>query len=160
MPHMLGVTIGFPVMFVAIALGLMKVFELWPILHVVLRYAGALYMLYLAFRIATSTSFSKMNSKKRPLRFIEAALFQWVNPKALMFALSALTTFTTPGGDFLLETFIMAGIFILVAFSSISTWCLFGIAIGRVLKSQLALRTFNIVMATALVASIGLVLTP
>jgi threonine/homoserine/homoserine lactone efflux protein len=157
LPHMLGVTFGFPAMLVAMAFGLMQLFEIWPVLHKILRYAGAAYMIYLAFRIATSTSLGKAQSKGHPLRFLEAALFQWINPKAVIFALSAVSMFTTPDGNFIFETMFLAGIAVLVSFSSISTWCLFGTAIGHYLKSPKALRFFNFTMAGTLVASITLI---
>lgn len=156
-PHILGVTFGFPAMLAAMALGLAQIFSTWPYLHAVLRYVGAAYMLYLAFRIATATGLGKIDETARPLGFLEAALFQWVNPKAVLFALSALATFTTPGGDFLTETTILTGLAILVSFSSITTWCLFGITIGRALRTSLHLRIFNLTMAALLVLSILLI---
>ncbi len=158
MPHMLGVTFGFPAMLLAMALGLVQVFDAWPFLHEILRYAGATYMIYLAFRIATSTRAAKAIVRPRPLNFFEAALFQWINPKAVIYALSAVSMFTTPGGNYVREVMLLTLVAIVVSFSSISAWCLFGAAIGQVLKSAVAFRAFNIVMAGALVASIALIM--
>ena len=144
-------------MLVAMALGLVQIFQTWPVLHEFLRFAGAAYMVYLAFRIATSTSVGTAKTSGRPLRFIEAALFQWINPKAVIFAISSLSIFTTPEGDFFEETMALTIVALLVSFSSISTWCLFGTAIGHLLKSPRALKLFNLSMAAALIASIALI---
>ena len=156
-PHMMGVTFGFPIMLVTMALGLLQIFQNWPILHTTLRIMGAAYMIYLAYRIATSTSISKARNTGQPLNFVEAALFQWVNPKAVINALSILVIFTTPNGNIIAETVYLAVITLLVSFASITTWCLFGTAIGQFLTSARALRIFNLTMAGALVASIALI---
>ncbi len=157
LPHMMGVTLGFPAMLVAMSLGLVQVFDAWPALHKFLRYAGAIYMVYLAIRIATSSSLGKAKSTSHPLNFIEAALFQWINPKAVIFALSTLSIFTTPQGDFFTEMLLLTTVALLVSFGSTTTWCLFGTAIGHLLKSAKALRIFNLTMASALLASITLI---
>ena len=158
LPHVMGVTFGFPLMLIAMSLGLIQVFDIWPVLHQVLRYAGAAYMIYLAFRIATSTSIDKTQSTAQPLSFLEAALFQWINPKAVIYALSTLSIFTTPEGNFFEEMLLLTTVAVAVSFSSITTWCLFGTAIGHLLQSRRALRIFNLTMAVALVASIALIL--
>ena len=157
LPHMMGVAFGFPAMLVAMAFGLVQIFDAWPVLHIFLRTAGAAYMVYLAFRIATSTAIGKAKETARPLSFVEAALFQWINPKAVIYALSTLSIFTTPQGDFFDEILLLTIVAVLVSFSSITTWCLFGTAIGRLLKSAKALRVFNLTMAAALLASITLI---
>ncbi len=157
LPHMMGVTFGFPAMLIAMAFGLVQIFDAWPLLHTFLRYAGATYMVYLAFRIATSTKISKAKETAQPLSFVEAALFQWINPKAVIYALSTLSIFTTPKGNFFEEILLLTIVAVLVSFSSITTWCLFGSAIGHLLKSVKALRIFNLTMAAALLASITLI---
>ena len=157
LPHMMGVTFGFPAMLIAMAFGLVQIFDNWPVLHKYLRIAGATYMVYLAFRIATSTTIGKAKSTNQPLSFVEAALFQWINPKAVIYALSTLSIFTTPQGDFFNEILLLTIVAVLVSFCSITTWCLFGTAIGHLLKSPKALRVFNLSMAVALLASITLI---
>ena len=156
LPHVMGVTLGFPAMLIAMAFGLIQIFDTWPVLHKILRVAGAAYMVYLAFRIATSTTAGKAQNTPQPLSFVEAALFQWINPKAVFYALSALSIFTTPEGNFTEEITQLTIVTLLVSFSSITTWCLFGTAIGHLLKSQRAYRIFNWTMAATLIASIAL----
>ncbi|MCP4933080.1 MAG: LysE family translocator [bacterium] len=157
LPHMMGVTFGFPAMLVAMAFGLVQIFDAWPVLHTYLRYAGATYMVYLAFRIATSTTIDKARETAQPLSFMEAALFQWINPKAVIYALSTLSIFTTPKGHFFEEILLLTIVAVLVSFASITTWCMFGTAIGHLLKSAKALLVFNLTMAATLLASITLI---
>jgi threonine/homoserine/homoserine lactone efflux protein len=155
MPHMLGVTIGFPVMFVAVGWGLGQVFESNPLIHHVLKYVGAAYLLYLAYRIAIADPSEPGTPAAKPFTFLQAAAFQWVNPKAWIIAIGAVTTYTTVGGELLLETLVMSGVFVPACFGSLVIWALFGLAIGRILKSGRALRAFNITMALLLAASLA-----
>ena len=92
-PHMLGVVFGFLLMVFLACLGLGKVFQIVPILQTVLTYLGGAYMLYLAYRIATASGISNGAAKSKPLSFTEAALFQWINPKAWMMAITFSSAF-------------------------------------------------------------------
>jgi threonine/homoserine/homoserine lactone efflux protein len=156
-PHMLGVGIGFMVMIVAVGLGLGQVFERLPVLHEILRYGGAAYLLYLAWRIATAApaAAEARPSSARPLSFLHAALFQWVNPKGWMMAVGALSTYTTVGGDFVAETLTIALVFGAIGLPSVALWALLGVGIGRLLQAPWALRVFNVTMAVLLVASLA-----
>jgi len=156
-PHMLGVGIGFMAMIVGVGLGLGQVFERVPMLHEVLRYGGAAYLLYLAWRIATATpAATEGKATARPLSFVQAALFQWVNPKGWMMAVGALSTYTTVGGDFVFETITIALVFGAIGLPSVALWALLGVGIGRLLQAPGALRAFNVTMAILLVASLAL----
>jgi len=158
LPHMLGVPIGFTIMVLAIGLGLSEIFESFPVIHQVLRYGGAAYLLYLAYRIATAapTTPDTAQPAGRPLTFLQAALFQWVNPKGWMMAVGAISTYTTVGGDLLLESIAIALIFGAIGLPSVALWAALGVAIGRLLQTRWALRAFNIAMALLLVASLAL----
>ncbi len=92
----------------------------------------------------------------RPLTFLQAALFQWVNPKGWMMAMGALGTYTTVGGDFVAETIVVALVFGAVGVPSVALWAMVGVGIGRLLQARWALRTFNLGMAALLVASLAL----
>src|SRR3546814_6861818 len=89
---MLGVSIGFPVMLLAVGLGLGQALLAWPQVHEALRWVAAAYLLYLAWRIATAGGPGQAEARGRPFSFLQAALFQWVNPKAWVIALSAVAT--------------------------------------------------------------------
>ena len=101
-PHMLGIGIGFLTLLVGVGLGLGALLTAFPMLHGALKVAGAAYLLYLAWRIGTSRSLGKDGEEKtRPMTFIEAAAFQWVNPKAWVMAVTAMAVYTNPDRPFL-----------------------------------------------------------
>jgi len=155
-PHLLGIVIGFPVMTYAIGVGLGELFRTWPVVHMALKYVGTAYLLYLAYRIATAARGADAQGRARPLTFLEAAAFQWANPKGWMMAVGAISAYTTVGGDPFLESLIIAVTFGVIAVPAVGVWALFGVAVGRLLRSDRALRLFNLTMAALLVASLGL----
>lgn len=152
-PHMLGVMLGFPVMVLAIGVGLGAIFTALPWLHAVLKYAGAAYLLYLAWRVANAGRSAGPGAAK-PIGFLEAAGFQWVNPKAWIMAVGALAAYTDPSASAWLEAGRVAFAFLVSGLVSCTMWCGFGVAIGRLLTTERAFRIFNIAMALALVASL------
>jgi len=152
-PHMLGVSFGFPFMLVPLALGFGAVLAAYPQIHRALHWLGIAYLAWLAWRIATAGQ-AGPTSRPRPLTALEAALFQWINGKAWVIAVGAITTYTTVGGDLLLESAAIAGLFIPVCFAALAIWAGFGTAIAGWLRSPPALRAFNIAMALLLVASL------
>src|SRR5262245_10115476 len=107
-PHMLGITLGFGLLVMAVGLGLAGLFHGAPRLHVSLKYAGAAYLLYLAWRISRAGSGRGSAGPAKPIGFLEAMLFQWVNPKGWVFAVGALAAYTTAGGDVVRETSVIA----------------------------------------------------
>lgn len=156
LPHMLGVSLGFPLMVFAVGLGLGAVFVRYPLLHEILRWVGAAYIVWLAWRIATAAGTGKADSRGRPLRFLEAAGFQWVNPKAWIMAVSAFSVYSAPDLHPVAQAALFGALFCAVALPSTGTWTLFGTAIGRLLRSQRSLRLFNGTMGALLVASVAL----
>ena len=146
---------GFIFMLLVIGMGLGKLFTLYPIVHDVLRYVGAAFLLYLAYKIATSKNTSS-NAKEagKPFSFIQAAAFQWVNPKAWVMNIGAVTSFISIGGDKFAELSIMVILNLTVALALIFGWCLFGREIGKLLKSDRAFKIFNYSMAGLLVATV------
>ena len=160
-PHLLGITIGFPIMVSAVGLGIGSMFQTYPILHTILKYIGAGYLIWLAWKIATSHSStmtngsSNKNNGTHPLTFLQAASFQWVNPKAWVMAISAVSTYTTIGGNLWLEVTVITAIFALVSYPCISFWTLVGVGAARILRSSRSIQMFNIAMALLLIASIA-----
>jgi threonine/homoserine/homoserine lactone efflux protein len=154
-PHMLGVGLGFGLMVIVIGLGLGAVFETYPVMHRLLAYGGGTYMLWLAWKIATTgpvVGEAKVGS--RPMTFLQAALFQWVNPKAWVMAITAVATYTVASSH--AASVLLVGLtFVLVNIPSISVWTLSGVAIRRVLTDPRHLRLFNIGMALLLLASLA-----
>jgi len=153
-PHLLGILIGFPVMMVAVGWGLGALFVAHPALHGVLRWVGAAYLLFLAWKIATARASDAAGARGRPMSFLQSLAFQWVNPKAWIMSISAAATFTSPAGDPRRETLVIAAVFACVALPVLPAWALFGVALRRWLSSERALRIFNTTMAALLVASL------
>jgi len=157
LPQMLGVSVGYPLMLAALGLGLGKLFELAPWLHGAMRYVGAAFLLYLAWKLIRANAPESAGSV-RPVGFFEAFFFQWLNPKAWSIALGALAAFTTPGlstNAFLLEVGIFSLVSVAVTLPSLMLWCLFGVAIAALLKDEKKRRIFNYSLAAILVLSIA-----
>jgi threonine/homoserine/homoserine lactone efflux protein len=153
LPHVAGVTLGFPVMVLAIGVGLGAVFAALPWLHTALKYAGGAYLLWLAWRVANAGR-TNGSGEAKPIGFVEAAAFQWVNPKAWIMAIGALAAYTDPNADAWGEAARVAFAFFLSGIVSSTLWCGFGVAIGRLLTTERAFRLFNQAMALGLVASL------
>ena len=153
-PHMLGIGIGFTFMVVIVGLGLGKLFEVYPGIYTALRVVGGLYMLWLAWKIANSGPVNEGSSGAAPMTFMQAALFQWVNPKAWVMAVTAIATYTLPG-NYLWSVLLVGLVFGTVNLPSVSTWALFGTGLKHVLDDRRVLRAFNITMAALLVASLA-----
>ena len=151
-PHMLGVGIGFTVMVVIVGLGLMQVFDAVPITHTILKYAGMAYLLWLAWKIAHAEMPDTTAPKGKPMTFIQAALFQWVNPKAWQMALTAITLYAPDRS--LLSIVLVGVVFGMVNLPSVSTWTVLGQQLRRILSSRRRLIVFNYSMALLLVATL------
>ena len=155
-PHMLGIGIGFTVMILLVGLGLIGLFDAYPISHTILTVLSVGYMLWLAFRIANAAAPETGTAKRKPFSFLQAALFQWVNPKAWTMGLTAITLYAP---DRSLTTITMVAlVFGAINLPSVSTWTVLGQQLSRVLASPARLRAFNWTMAVLLVASLWPVL--
>ena len=153
-PHMGGVALGFLALLVACGAGLGLMFVAVPVLQLVLKVAGAAYMLFLAFKVATAhLSDGDARAPARPFTFLQAVAFQWVNPKAMVASLSAFALYVRPGHE-LSDFPIMLGVLMVCTFGSMLTWTGFGVGLRRLLREPRHARLFNLVMALLLVASI------
>lgn len=153
-PHMLGITCGFFVLVVAVGFGLGAVFQTYPLLYSGLRYVGAAYLLYLAWKIAHSGPVSESEKgESKPISYLGAAAFQWVNPKAWIMAIGAISTYTPMQGYFS-NVIVIAAVFALINLPSVSVWAGCGTLLRNVLKDRRWLRLFNWGMALLLVASL------
>ena len=151
-PHMLGVGLGFTFMVFVVGIGLIQVFEMVPGSQAVLRVVSVAYLLYLAWKIANAAPPEAGGATGRPMTFLQAALFQWANPKAWAMALTAITLYA-PSRD-LGAVLVVAAVFGAINLPSVGCWTLMGRAIRRWLTSQGRLRIFNRTMAVLLVASL------
>jgi threonine/homoserine/homoserine lactone efflux protein len=153
-PHMLGVALGFVVMVVLVGLGLAKLFDAFPILRTALKIGSVAYLVYLAWKIATSGApKGDVAASAKPMTFLQAALFQWVNPKAWTMALGAVSVYV-PASNPITGLFLVAGIFGLINLPVVSTWAAMGVQLRRFLQDPAKLRIFNITAAILLLASL------
>src|SRR5471032_2786752 len=154
MPHALGISIGFMLLVISVGLGLGEVFKVLPWAYTVLRYVGAAYLLYLAWKIATAGGMSDSGDvHARPMTFLGAAAFQWVNPKAWIMALGAITTYT-PAEGYVSNVLVIALVFALINLPSVCVWVGCGSGLRNVLREPRWLRLFNVSMAGLLVLSL------
>jgi threonine/homoserine/homoserine lactone efflux protein len=153
LPHLWGVALGFAVMVLSVGLGLGAVFQAYPAAYTVLKYAGAAYLLYLAWQIATAGEFEEGAASGQPITFLEAAAFQWLNPKGWVMAVGAVSTYAAVTA-FPFNMLLMAGLFGSLGILSSATWLGFGTGLKRVLTSPGAVRAVNVTMALLLVASL------
>lgn len=160
LPHLSGICIGFPAMVLAIGLGLSTVFQAYPIIHIIIKYAGIAYLLYLAWLIANSSSKLEGKNTPNPLSFIQAAAFQWVNPKAWIMSIGAIAAFTSVQSPLTPQVLTIATVFLCVAIPSAFIWLGFGVGLKRLLRNSRQQKIFNISMALLLVASIIPIIAP
>ena len=150
--HILGISAGLGFMVLAMGFGLGGVFRAYPVLHEILRWVGAAYMLWLAWKIGGSRTVSDRDLAK-PMSFLQAAAFQWVNPKAWAMSLSAVTTYAPEGSGWMIVP-LLAGTFMLVGVPCSTAWAGFGQGLRPFLDKPKVLRAFNVTMALLLVVSL------
>jgi threonine/homoserine/homoserine lactone efflux protein len=151
-PHMLGISVGHAVMVALVGLGLIGVFAALPWLRTALMVACAGYLLWLAWRIANAAPPREGEAAGRPFTFLQAAGFQWVNPKAWYMAIYAQTNYNT--GQEAWDAVAVALAFAAVNLPSVTVWAWGGTQIRRWLEAPGRLRAFNVTMALLLVASL------
>lgn len=153
LPHVLGISIGFAVMVMGVGAGLSRLFEAYPSLYAVLRIVGGAYLVYLAWQIATAAPMGDASAHGRPFGFWKASGFQWVNPKAWIMAIGAITAYLPAGGS-MQAVVVLSLLFALVNAPSVTVWVTFGTTLRRWLTDLRHLRVFNVSMAIMLVLSL------
>jgi len=152
--HLAGVTIGYSVMLGLVGLGLGAVFTAYPILQTILKYAGAAYLTWLAYVIATSKPTDAQSAAAgMPMTFTGAALFQLVNVKGWVIAVGSVSAYAAIA-SYPWNMIVLATIVCVITLGSSLTWLLFGTALQSLVKSPRAIRIFNIAMAVLLLASL------
>lgn len=161
--HMTGVALGFPIMIAALGLGLAQLFVLVPGLADLLKYVCASYLVFLAYKIATArpriAQAGELVVSGKPLSFVQAAAFQWVNPKAWVMATTALTVYALPISS-LANAFAVALVFACVGAFTATGWTALGDRLRLFFSNPLRLRVFNGVAATLLLATLVPVFWP
>jgi len=151
-PHILGVLGGFSVVLFAVCAGLDAVFTRWPEIQTVLRWVGAAYLVYLGWWILRSGEAKSVQSRK-PLTALEAAGFQFLNPKAWMMTLTAAAMFLPREFGLMAASSYMVGVMAVTNLPCITVWALFGSSMRGFLAKPRGRMTFNVVLALALVVT-------
>ncbi|HXP64351.1 MAG TPA: LysE family translocator [Steroidobacteraceae bacterium] len=154
LPHILGITIGYPLMLLIVGIGLAKIFIAVPLFHTVLKYISIAYLLYLAVRLALASAMGEGRRTTKPMTFLQAAAFQWVNGKAWVISLGAVTTYTVVDATLPLQIAALTAIAVVVTLACVCCWTYFGALMRQFLNTERRRRAFNYAMAGLLVLSI------
>jgi threonine/homoserine/homoserine lactone efflux protein len=152
-PHMFGIGAGFLSLLIAVGLGLGALLHSVPLLYTALKFAGGAYLVWIAWKIGSSRTLSEGKAGAVPMTFLQAAVFQWINPKAWVMAVTAMATYTSEQ-HYLASVLIVGIIFAIVNVPSVSTWAGCGSALRQWLSDPIRLKWFNITMAVLLVLSL------
>jgi threonine/homoserine/homoserine lactone efflux protein len=155
--HIFGVALGFAFMVVVVGLGLKNIFEQFPTIFTILKFASILYLFYLAYKIAISSGGFSTKTTIKPFSFFQAVIFQWVNPKAWIIAISSISIFVNSIENSTIQISILAFIFGVVGIISANSWTLGGVALKKIIKNKKHIHYFNILMAILLVFSVLMV---
>lgn len=153
LPLLTGISTGFTIMLLLVGLGFGQLFDLFPQLTLTIKFAGNAYLLYLAWLIARSSRVDVVNKQTKQFGFIKGALFQWVNAKAWVVAIGAISAFSTVGEHYMSQNLIIATTFFFMSFPCVGVWLLFSSLLRRYLEKPTYLRWFNISMSLLLVVS-------
>ena len=152
-PHILGTTLGFTSLVFFLTVGLVNVFKLFPIIQVVIKYLGTIFLLYLAYKI----SFSKISTdtkKENPVRFIETFLFQYLNPKGVMVAIVVVSTYVDLGENYINYAIQVIMLALIFSGTSITLWTFIGKFLRKFATNEKYIKYFNYVMSVLLLLSI------
>ncbi|WP_322889635.1 MULTISPECIES: LysE family translocator [unclassified Yoonia] len=153
-PHMLGISVGHAFMVFMVGVVLLGVFLTYPALNIVLKVVSAAYMLWLAWKIANAVPPEAKAVTGKPFTFLQAAAFQWVNPKAWFMAITAISAYAPQDRGLVVGSLMVAGVFAATNLPAVTVWAWIGVQVRRWLGTARRLRMFNITMAVLLVASL------
>ncbi|WP_172380982.1 LysE family translocator [Vibrio sp. Vb339] len=150
LPHGFGICAGFPIMIIAVGLGFYRLFDIFPTLHSIIQILGIVYLLFLAWKIAISDTNQDVKIASKPLTITEAAIFQWLNPKAWVVAVGAIAAYTSLNISLFTQILSISSIFFVAVIVSVGTWLFFGKVLSQFLTSAKNQRIFNGVMGISL----------
>lgn len=155
-PHMLGVVIGFPLMVILIGLGAGIVFERFPFVLMALKYIGIVYLLWMAYKIATAANTYEVdeNKKSKPFTFMQSALFQWVNPKAWIMGITVISIYVNTQQESFYQIFAIAFMYFFTTLIGMNIWVGGGVFLKRFITNSRFVKNLNRVLAFTLILSI------
>ena len=152
-PHILGVTLGFTSLVLFLTIGLINVFKLFPIIQLIMKYLGTIFLVYLAYKIATSNT-SDDTKKDNPVKFIETFFFQYLNPKGVTVAIIVVSTYVELGENYINYATQVVSLALLFSSTSITLWTFIGKFLRKFATNQKFIKYFNYVMSSLLLLSI------
>ena len=152
-PHILGVTLGFTSLVLFLSIGLINIFKLFPIIQIVMRYLGTLFLIYLAYKIAFSETTNE-TKKENPVKFIETFLFQYLNPKGVTVAIIVVSTYVELGENYVNHATQIVLLAFLFSITSITLWTFVGKFLRKFATNDKFIKYFNYVMSGLLLLSI------
>ena len=152
-PLMLGVILGWTTMLTVMASGLIIVFQKYIFLQSIIKILGTIFLIYLAYKIAFSSTNESENIKK-PVLFFDTFLFQFINPKGVMVAMIAVSTFIDVQNNYLRDATIVIITYFFMAVFSVSSWCLLGKYLRKFATSKNFIRKFNYIMSFLLIVCV------
>ena len=153
-PHILGVTLGFTSLVVFLTVGLINFFKLFPIIQIVIKYIGTVFLIYLAYKIASSTSSDEIK-KENPVKFIETFIFQYLNPKGVTVAIIVVSNYVDIGENYINYATQVILLAFLFSLTSITLWTFIGKFLRKFATNDKFIKCFNYVMSTLLLACIA-----
>ena len=152
-PLMLGVILGWTTMLTVMASGLIIIFQKYILLQSIIKILGTIFLIYLAYKIAFSSTNESENIKK-PVLFFDTFLFQFINPKGVMVAMIAVSTFIDVQNNYLRDATIVIITYFFMAVFSVSSWCLLGKYLRKFATSKNFIRKFNYIMSFLLIVCV------
>ena len=152
-PHILGVTLGFTSLVLFLTIGLINIFKLFPIIQLIIKYLGTLFLLYLAYKIAFSSGSNEIK-KENPVKFIETFLFQYLNPKGVSVAIIVVSTYVELGANYINYATQVVFLAFLFSSTSITLWTFIGKFLRKFATNEKFIKYFNCVMSLLLILSI------
>jgi len=152
-PHILGVTFGFTSLVLFLSIGLINIFKLFPIIQIVMRYLGTLFLIYLSYKIAFSAT-SDETKKENPVKFIETFFFQYLNPKGVTVAIIVVSTYVELGENYFNYATQIVALAFLFSITSITLWTFVGKFLRKFATNDKFIKYFNYVMSGLLLLSI------
>ena len=153
LPLIYGVTFGFPLLIIIINSGLIIFFKKFPALQEIIKILGSVFILYFAYKVALNKS-SGEQKIKNPAKFFNMLFFQFINPKAVLFAIIVVSTFIHVNENFIRDTIIVLSVAISFSFVSIFSWCLLGKFLRKFATNRKFIQTFNYVMSFLLIVCV------
>jgi threonine/homoserine/homoserine lactone efflux protein len=155
-PLILGVTFGYTILISLVAGGLNIVFSAYPVLKVIIKIIGSLFLIYLAYKISFQKQVKEKNIKN-PVRFFDTFIFQFINPKGVFAAITSISLFVELGENYIFHSLVVIVVSFFCAVTSITSWCLLGKFLRRFAENKKFIQRFNYTMSLSLIVCVILI---